>query len=181
MPKRKITLEEAFAVFEQHGLQVEVKAVAVDSVDKDQPTLADFLDDANSNKHSMDYTQYPPVPKQRANNRTQITLHAKHTVGCGGVMVVGDDGKPHPQQQGVETYGPGVCTVPDELAAHLLYADQQAKQADANFADRTFKQYIVVPRRTNTGMVNAAILQDDNYDMGQFFGDEPNANMYIIR
>src|SRR5260221_5737566 len=107
MAKKKITLEEAFAVFEQHGLKVEVTA-AVDTTDPSAPQLADFLD----TKQQMDYTQYPPVPKVISTKKTQITLHAKHSVGSGGYMVKGDDGQMHAEQQGVESYGPGICTVP---------------------------------------------------------------------
>ena len=172
MPKRKITLEEAFATFEQHGLQVEIKAIQQDP-ELDNLTLADFTES----------TVEQSIPKQHGKKSITIKLHAAHTIGSGGHMV--DKGTPNQriENAGVQTYGPGVCTVPIYIAAHLLHQDTLAQRADERFLDRKLRSFVIVPRRLNGQMVNVGIMasDDDAFDMSSFLGSLGDHNLYSVR
>lgn len=156
MPKRKITLDEAFAVFEAHGLQVEVK-----SVKEDEPVeeLSSFLEQSE--------VKEVEIAEQVSSKLIKITLFASHTIGHSGEFVKDEDGVKHIVNNGIETYGPGVVTVPSHLAQHLLHADMLARRADERMLERNVRQYVVVPRRTANGVVNCArhISNDSNFDM----------------
>jgi len=160
MPKKKITLEEAFAIFEQHGLQVEVKAIQVD-----EPTaqLSDFLE---SNAPVVNTAE--PVGKRFL----KVTLYAAHTIGTGGQFVTGINGDRHVVDNGVETYGPGVVTVPLELAQHLLHQDGLARQADDRMLSPHMRSFVVIPKITAYGVVNCGIQVSDNnsFDMSSLLG-----------
>lgn len=160
MPKRKITLDEAFAVFEQHGLQVEVKAVR-----DDEPTeqLASFLETGDEPQ---------PIAEQLSKKTIKVTLFASHSVGNGGEIIVGKDGTKQVVNNGIATYGPGVVTVPAYLAQHLLHQDMLAKRADERMLERKVRQYIVTPRATAYGVVNVArhVSNDSSFDMSGFLG-----------
>jgi hypothetical protein len=144
MPKRKITLDEAFAVFEQHGLQVEVKAVIPAETYKEQ--LADFL--------VQDEIAIEPTVEHK--HLVRVTLHAQHTVGSGGQME-GTGKNQHVVNNGIQSYGPGICHVPVNLAQHLLHQDGLARQADERLLDRKFRSFVIVQRRTMQGIQNVGI------------------------
>lgn len=153
MARKKISIEEAFAVFEQAGLQVEVKAV----VQPEPPTLPP------AGQRAIDFVDQPPIGKsvRRVGTTTvQITLHTRQSVASGGHMVPGKDGETL-AGQGIRTYGPGPCYVPTHLAGHLLYQDMLAKQADQRMLDPTTHYYLVVPRRGAGGMVHVGVEVDD--------------------
>ena len=173
MPKRKITLAEAFATFEQHGLQVEVKSASVEP-ESDTLTLADFT-------HTP--VPIPKVAERKSKTTMTITLHAAHSIGAGGVMV--DAGTPNQriENAGVETYGPGICTVPTTLVAHLLHQDALAKQADDRLLDRQMRSYLVVPRSVNGQRVNVGIeaSQDGNFDMVSSLVNGIDHNIHMVR
>ena len=135
MPRRKITIEEAFSVLQQAGIQVQVKAV--EPVTEDQPI--DII--------RKDYTTYPPtVIQEKPNSRTvKVTLYAKHSVGSGGFSVKDDNGQ-HIESSGVTVYGPGIITVPTALAPYLLHQDSLARQADNRMLETTQRRYLVVQR-----------------------------------
>lgn len=134
MPKRKISLEEAFAAFEQHGLEVEVKGVVNHDV-----TTSDASD---SFEVAETPAQQLPIGKGQKAKYVTVTLHASHMVGCGGMTDANDrliSAGSH------EQYGPGVCKVPVAIAQHLLHQDQLARQADARFLEREQRNYIIMP------------------------------------
>ena len=169
MPKRKITLDEAFAVFEQHGLQVEVKAVR-----EDEPTeqLSAFLETGDTPQ---------PIAEQVSKKTIKVTLFAAHSVGNGGEMVVGTDGIKHVINNGIATYGPGVVNVPAHLAQHLLHQDMLAKRADERMLERRVRQYVVTPKATALGVINVArhVSNDSSFDMSGFLGKLGDNEIFI--
>ena len=168
MPKRKITLDEAFAVFEQHGLQVEVKAV---QQNPSTTPLSDFLEPVVEDK---------PVVQQTNKKTVKITLFAAHTIGNGGEIVTDIHGNKTVVNNGIQTYGPGVCTVPITLAQQLLHQDILAREADERMLERTMRNYVVMPYCNKDGMmVNRAInvARDNNFDMSGFLGSISDNNM----
>jgi hypothetical protein len=169
MPKRKITLEEAFAVFEQHGLQVEVKAV---QIDQPQESLYDFLE--------VESVQQQPVIQSTSAKSVKITLYATHTIGSGGEIVLDTSGNKAVINNCVESYGPGVVTVPARLAQHLLHADMLARHSDENLTSSKMRSFVVVPRVTPYGVVNCSIQvsEDRAFDMSSFLGALGNSNLY---
>lgn len=170
MPKRKITLEDAYAVFEQHGLKVEVKATQ-----SDQPRipLSDFLEPVE---------QSLPVATPAGKTNVRITLYAAHTVGNGGQITVNANGDKSVTNNGIETYGPGVVTVPATIAQHLLHQDQLAQQADARMLESTMRNYIIVHKSTSHGAMNCGILvaQDNSFNMSDVLGKLGNNHMMQI-
>jgi hypothetical protein len=172
MPRKKITLEEAFAVFEQHGLQVEVKAVQ-----QDQPVaqLSDFLEDV-----SIPQVQ---LPIQVSKKLIKITLYARHSIANGGQLVKQPDGTTHVINNGVESYGPGVIIVPADIAQQLLHQDGLARQADEHLLDRKLRSYVIVPRETQYGTINCGyrVSEDSSFDMSGFLGQLGNNNIYVMR
>lgn len=160
MPKRKITLDEAFAVFEQHGLQVEVKAVR-----EDEPIeqLSAFLETGEPSQ---------PIAEQLSHKTIRVTLFAAHSVGNGGEMIVHKDGTKEVVNNGIATYGPGVVAVPAYLAQHLLHQDMLAKRADERMLERKVRQYVVTPKATMYGVINVArhVSNDSSFDMSGFLG-----------
>jgi hypothetical protein len=160
MPKRKISIEDAFAALEQAGIHVQVKQVdPVQQSVQQQPVQS-----AHSN---MDYTQYPPVLKQQQLQRVgkgavRIPLYSSHSVSCGGYIAAAADGSKQVQEAGVVTYGPGYCTVPADLVEHLLYQDRLAKLADERMLEKTARKYIVGEVCSMDGSVaNIGCLVDD--------------------
>lgn len=130
MPKRKISIEEAFAVLNQAGINVQVKPAIEDNV----PV-------------QVIKKREPLFPVQVSSKFTKVKLYSKHTIGSGGFLVADVEGK-RVDSAGVQTYGPGVCNIPTELAGQLLHQDMLARQADENMLDRTQHSYIVV-RKSN--------------------------------
>lgn len=169
MPKKKITLEEAFAVFEQHGLEVEVKAIAPE---RKVESLSAFLESDES-------VAIPLV--QEGPKSIKITLFAAHTVGSGGEIVI-QAGEKVIINNGIETYGPGVVTVPSHLAQHLLHQDLLARRADERMLENRVRSYIVRPMRTSQGVVNVArcVSVDNGFDLSGFLGGIDSNGMYHI-
>lgn len=169
MPKRKITLEEAFAAFEQHGLQVEVRAVK-----EDIPTeqLSAFLE---INEEAQ------PIVEELSTKHIKVTLFAAHTVGNGGSIQVMPDGSKQVVNNGIQTFGPGIVTVPANLATHLLHQDMLARRADDRMLESRVRQYVVVPRRTMHGTVNCAkhVSNDSSFDMSGFLGKLGDNEIYL--
>lgn len=168
MPKRKITLQEAFDVIHQHGLDVEVKGVVDDT-----PSPINIADSFVIEKEIT-----PPVIQQKKS--VKITLYASHTVSCGGFMVGKGEDK-HVEGNSIETYGPGVVTVDNDLAQHLLHQDMLARQADERFLDRRMRSYIVMPIRTQNGLVNAGIhvSNDPSFDLSGTLGKLGDNQVFI--
>lgn len=160
MPKRKITLDEAFAVFEQHGLQVEVKAVSADVVNE---PLSAFLEQGEEIEQ--------PVIQESAKH-IKVTLFAAHSVGSGGEIKVMPDGSKQVVNSGIQSYGPGVVTVPSHIAQHLLHQDMLARRADDRMLENRVRQYVVTPKRTMQGTINVArhVSNDSSFDMSGFLG-----------
>lgn len=169
MPRRKITLEEAFAVFEEHGLKVKVEAVERET--KPSP-LSDFLEVVEP--------AAPPLPQQVSGRKVRITLHTQHTIACGGRMIYDDphDKAGHVEGSSVETYGPGVVAVPAELAQQLLHQDGLARSADERMLDNKLRTYVVVPH----GSAHRAIQvsDDSSFDMSGFLGKLGEHSMYKL-
>jgi len=170
MPRKKITLEEAYGVFEEHGLQVKVEAIAIpDNSELPQKTKAS----------STTYGLIKDSPTKVGNSTVKIMLYARHSVGSGGIMTVADGDK-HIENAGVQSYGPGVSYVPATLANHLLHQDGLAKQADKRMLDREQHFYIAVPKIGPGGQRSNAGIQV-NEDMLNNMGNLPGHMTYIIR
>jgi hypothetical protein len=170
MPKKKITLEEAYAVFEQHGLEVEVKAIAPSP---QKESLASFLD--------IEPEQQGAVIAE--DKRTlKITLYAAHTIGNGGETITERDGTKHVVNNGIVQYGPGVVTVPLHLAQHLLHQDLLARRGDERMLDNRMRTYVVRPMRTSQGTINVArqVSNDTNFDFSGFLGKLGEGGIYQL-
>lgn len=169
MPKRKITLEEAYAVFEQHGLEVEVKGI---QQQREHEPLSAFLEGESE----------PDTPVIDEGGKTlKITLYAAHTVASGGEMVV-KDGAKQVVNNGIETYGPGVVTVPQHLAQHLLHQDLLARRGDERMLDRSMRTYIIRPMHTSQGTINVArhVSNDSGFDLSGFLGRLGDSGTYKL-
>lgn len=166
MPRRKITLEEAFSVFEEHGLKVKVEAVQQDTP---ASPLADFLEET---------VPTVPLPQQLSAKRVKITLYAQHSIACGGRLVKGTDGESHIEGNTLETYGPGIVTVPATLAAQLLHQDGLARDADEHMLDRKLRTYVVVPHGSSHRAIK--VSEDSSFDMSGFLGRLGDHQMHVI-
>src|SRR5215813_7488264 len=111
MPKRKISLDEAFQVFEDAGLQIEVKGILPN---RPQPKLEDFLEKPKDDPYSF------RRPTKIDETHVKITLYAKHTIGTAG-NISGTKGHTDIAGNTVQSYGPGVVIVPKEVANDLLH------------------------------------------------------------
>ena len=157
MPKRKITLEEAFAVIEQHGLKARI--VAVEDNQEPSAALADFLEPVAT---------APQQAIPQGKKEVKITLYAAHTVSSGGSVVVNSSGDKSVSGSSIETYGPGVITVPIAIAQQLLHQDALAREADERFLDRKFRSFVVVPK---DGMnVRVPVSEESNFDLSGLLG-----------
>jgi hypothetical protein len=166
MPKRKITLAEAFDVLEQHGLTVEVKHVDIAPA----ATLADFIEPQPQPVVRGGTYGLPAGNVVTANKKARmvkVVLHAQHTIGSGGDNV---GTKEHPQvvNNGVLTYGPGIVEVPEHLSHHLLHQDQLARQADDRTFDRNVRSYVVMLDGTRN--VGRYVSRDNNFDLSGLLG-----------
>lgn len=135
MPRRKISVRDVMDVLSDSPEMVQAITQPSSIV---QPT--------KKNPYGSTDMHYP---QQRVKN-VKVTLFARHSIGSGGVTVVSND-----QQQiecaGVQTYGPGVCTVPVEHAAHLMHADMVARQADEDMLSREQKYRFVTEQVDSSG------------------------------
>lgn len=169
MPKRKITLEEAYAVFEQHGLEVEVRGI---QQQKQSEPLTAFLEG----------TQEPEIPIAYEGKKTvTIPLYAPHSIGNGGETVT-IDGQKQVINNGIETYGPGMVTVPAHLAQHLLHQDMLARRGDERMLENKVRTYVVRPMRTSQGTINVArhVSSDNSFDLSGFLGKLGEGGTYIL-
>ena len=138
MPRRKITIEEAFATLESAGISVQVKRV-------DEPALLNIPESAVS------YSDTYGIPQEKLGGKlVKVKLYAKHTVGSSG-----------------QSYGPGIVTVPSSIAQHLLHQDGLAVDADNKMLDRRQHSYLVV-QRTSAGQVVNVGLEVDSMVLDNF-------------
>lgn len=172
MPKRKISVEEAFAALEQAGIQVQVKKV---SEEIPLSKLEDFLEKAVE-------PSVLPVQGRIGSTTVKLMLYAKHTVGSGGSIIKLNDGSDSLQNAGIETYGPGICYVPASLAQHLAHQDALARKADDRLHDRKFRSYVVVQRSGGNGVQNVGIQVSDDidFDLSAYIGSLDARNFHHI-
>jgi NifU-like protein involved in Fe-S cluster formation len=174
MAKRKISIDEAFKVFEEAGIPLQAKPV---DVSQQLPTQIPVEDAA----HTAKATQHNNVAKLTNNKLVKVTLFAKHSVGSGGTATVNADGDKVVEHAGVQTYGPGICIVNADLASHLLSADQSAKAADARMLEREQRSYLIVQRVSNDGSrANVGMAVPDGF-LDERLGSLPIELMHMIR
>lgn len=166
MPRKKISIEEAFKVLEEAGIPIQVRP----TIPATQPVV-----EMKSRKGQIFDTSPKVTPSKKY---MEVTLYAKHSVGSGGSMVV-KEGEKQVENAGVQSYGPGRFTVPIELASHLLYADAQARRADDNMLSKEQKSYLVVARIGGDGQrVNVGVQVDNS--LFDDIGSVPNNLSYRI-
>jgi hypothetical protein len=170
MPKKKITLEEAYAVFEQHGLEIEVKALAPTP---QRESLTSFLDVE---------PEQPSAVIAEDKKTLKITLYAAHTIGNGGEIITERDGTKHVINNGIVQYGPGVVTVPLHLAQHLLHQDLLARRGDDRMLDNRMRTYVIRPMRTAQGTINVArqVSNNNSFDLSGFLGKLGDGGVYQL-
>lgn len=170
MPRKKISIEQAFQVLEDAGIQVQVKSV------KEEPLPVKVQHpDIFKNK------QQPESAVQKVNNTTvKIKLFAKHSIGSGGFLVAGSEGR-QIESAGVQTYGPGVCTVPIALVDQLLYADAAARAADERMLEKEQRSYLITQRISVDGQRANIGVQVPNEILDGGLGNLPYDLMYVIR
>lgn len=114
MPRRKITIEEAFRTLDEAGIRVSVQPKV------EEPQVIE--------------TPIRVSRTTRSNSKQQrIILFAKHCVGD-------------------NIYGPGEVVVTNEMASHLLYQDQQAREYDRSFRSTEFKCRVVAQIQGPNGL-----------------------------
>lgn len=170
MPRKKISIEQAFQVLEDAGIQVQVKSV------KEEPVLV--------------RVQHPDIFKNKQNSEAivqkvsditvKIKLFAKHSIGSGGFLTNSPDGK-QIEHAGVQTYGPGVCVVPIALVDQLLYADAQARIADERMLEKEQRSYLITQRINNDGQRANVGVQVPNEILDGGLGNLPYDLMYVVR
>lgn len=170
MPRRKISVEEAFKVLEQAGIQVRVQ-------EQEQPVQQPVPEKPRRNAYGSIEMHTPKKDPKTA----KITLYAKHTIGSGGVQV-GEDGK-QIEHAGVQIYGPGVCTVPVEHVNHLLHADRIAREADEQMLSPIPKHKLILPIRDGQGYRKdiGVEVSEDMLDPGTMLTRLPLEYTYVIR
>ena len=168
MAKKKISIgevERAFQVLQQAGIEVQIRSV-------EEPPIQEPV------KRKGQIFPTPSQVVQTSPQFVKVNLWAKHSIGSGGFTVAGADGK-HVEQAGVQSYGPGVCTVPVEYVGYLVKQDQLAKQADDNMLDKTQRSYMVVRKVSPDGYaVNASVAVSN--DMFGDFGALPDNYTYKL-
>lgn len=167
MPKRKITLEEAYAVFDQHGLEVEVRGI---QQSKAVEPLVSFLENEGE-------IERPQV--EEGKKTVKITLFAAHTIGNGGEIVT-SHGQTRLINNGIIQYGPGIVTVPTHLATHLLHQDLLARRSDERLLESKVRTYAVLPIQTANGSINVArhVSSDSSFDLSGFLSKLGDRGMY---
>lgn len=176
MPRKKISIEEAFATLEQAGIPIQLKPVVAEN--HVEPTPEPVIPTGRRKGQIFDTSPKPTKPA----THTRVTLFAKHSIGSGGRLVIDSDGTRRAEHTGVESYGPGICMVPVEHATHLLHADALARQADQRFLDTTMHSYIVVPRQANGQRANIAVEVDGGMlGWSSIEHDLPSQYMHIVQ
>lgn len=132
MPRRKISIEDAFNVLQQAGVNVQVKPQV------EQVTVP------------VKAIKEPLFPIKVSAKLIKVKLYSKHSIGSGGSMVTSVDGK-QIANAGVETYGPGVCNVPREIVGQILAQDRLAQDADEKMLDKTQRSYLVLRKYNSEG------------------------------
>ena len=151
MPKRKITIEEAFAALDSAGISVQVKKPDVPDIE--EPVVAP----------TVSYSEVYGIPQEKLGGKLiKVKLYAKHTVGSNG-----------------QSYGPGIITVPSSMAQHLLHQDGLAVDADNKMLDRQQHSYLVVQRQSAGQVVNVG-LEVDSLVLDNI-GNLPSHLMFNIR
>lgn len=168
MARRKISIEEAFAVLQSAGIPVQVKPAVI---------IADQQTSQPAKKRKGQIFKVPPL--KPVPNMVSITLFAKHSIGSGGTMH-GTGEEKHVEQAGVVTYGPGVCYVPTHLAAQLLHQDAAARQQDERMLDREQRCYLVVQKRSASGQSINVPMQVTSLDPSEMF-NAPSQFVHYIR
>lgn len=170
MPKRKISIEDAFKVFEEAGIPLQVK----------QADTVQVLPDRIPVDADVRTVKRADVSQLTKGKLVKITLFAKHSVGSGGVAVV-HDGEKMVEHAGVQTYGPGVCIVTADLASHLLSADGAARAADARMLEREQRSYLIVQKMSADGSrANAGMQVPDGF-LDERLGSLPLELMHLVR
>jgi hypothetical protein len=167
MPRKKISLEEAYAVFEQHGLQVEISGIQK----LEEPAIP------QSALFERPYGVPEKAERKLGKHTVRITLHTQQTVTSGGEAVYDGKRLVRIDGQSAVTYGPGIVYVPTEIAGDLMHQDQLAMKADADFLSPTFKSYVVLGTGDGRHIAKLASV-DQNFDMSGFLGmlgNTPNA------
>jgi hypothetical protein len=160
MPRKKITLEEAYAVFEQHGLQVkQIVPMQTDAVAVQPADLVDIP--------PYGYKEKPKAAKV-FNDVVKISLRCRHSISQGGFLVANDKSMGI-QGNSVETYGPGIVYVSSELAQHLLHKDAMAVQTENDMLSPQFKSRVIVQRGRQ--FVPMLVSDDPSFRMSQQYFD----------
>lgn len=170
MPRRKISVEQAFQVLEEAGIQVQVRSVK-ETIQPEKVQHPDIFKNTQSDK---------TILRKVGNTAVTVKLFAKHSIGSGGSIVVGSDGK-RVENAGVQTYGPGVCTVPVHLVEQLLYADAQARAADERMLEREQRSYLITQKISVDGQRVNVGVQVPNEIFNDGFGNLPSDFVHIIR
>lgn len=170
MPRKKISIEQAFQVLEDAGIQVQVKSVKEEPV----PVKVQHLDIFKNKQPDK------AVIQKVGSAAVKIKLFAKHSIGSGGFLVAGLDGR-QIENSGVQTYGPGVCTVPITLVDQLLYADAQARAADERMLEKEQRSYLITQRINSSGQRANVGVQVPNEILGGGLGNLPYDLMHVIR
>jgi hypothetical protein len=163
MPRRKITLDEAYAVFEQHGLKVKVEAVA-----QQEPLI-------QPEELFEKPLQPEPLPQKVGKKTVRINLRTKQTTSSCGNPIYNSEGKVVGVQQNPVflDYGPGWCYVPVELAAELLRRDAEAVEADRRFLSSEFRSYAILPAPGGKH-VGVLVSTEGGFDLSGFLGEVSN-------
>jgi hypothetical protein len=167
MPRRKISLEEAYAVFEQHGLQVEISGIQK----LEEPAIP------QQSLFAQPYGVPEKAERKVGKHTVRIVLHTQQTITSGGEAVYEGSKLIRIDGQSAVTYGPGIVYVPTEIAGDLLHQDQLARRADADFLSTTFKSYVITGTSDGRHVAKLASV-DQNFDMSGFLGmlgNTPNA------
>jgi hypothetical protein len=173
MPRRKISIEDAFAALDEAGIHVQVKSV--------QPELSNSSRDQPNEQgvRPSDIVGLRPERKRVTTvtpTTVKIALYAKHSIGSGGVEVMTPQGKVI-QNNGVQYYGPGIVTVSKELAEALLYQDALARQTDENTFSTERKSFLIVNKRDADGNRANVGIRIDNGEMDDLLSI-PDGHLY---
>lgn len=172
MPRRKISLEEAYAVFEQHNLQVEIRGIEKPEAPL-IPQSALFETAPSSQPYGV------ATPRRVGKHTVRIALHTKQTITSGGEAVYDVKGKLiRIDGQKVESYGPGFVYVPAEIAGDLQHQDQLAVKADSDFLSPVFKSYVILGTSDGRHVARQASA-DHSFDMSGFLGQLGNTSSAI--
>lgn len=170
MPRKKISIEQAFQVLEDAGIQVQVKSVKEEPV----PVKVQHPDIFKNKQQSESIVQ-------KINNTTaKIKLFAKHSIGSGGFLTNGPDGR-QIEHAGVQTYGPGICDVPMTLVDQLLYADAAARAADERMLEKEQRSYLITQRISSSGQRANVGVQVPNEILDGGLGNLSYDLMYVVR